>query len=61
MQAKQGDHIVIETAALDAPRRHGEVVEVLGQGDREHYRIRWQDGHESVYFPGPDARVVAAG
>lgn len=43
---------------LDALRRHGEVVEVIGQGEREHYRIRWQDGHESVYFPGPDARVV---
>ena len=41
-------------------RRHGEVIEVIGQGEREHYRIRWQDGHESVYFPGPDARVVSA-
>jgi Domain of unknown function (DUF1918) len=38
-----------------------EVIEVIGQGEREHYRIRWQDGHESVYFPGPDARVVSAG
>jgi hypothetical protein len=61
MQAKQGDHIVIETATLDTARRHGEVVEVLGQGEREHYRVRWQDGHESVYFPGPDARVVPTG
>ena len=42
-------------------RRHGEVIEVIGRGEREHYRIRWQDGHESVYFPGPDARVVSAG
>ena len=39
----------------------GEVIEVIGQGVREHYRIRWQDGHESVCFPGPDARVVSAG
>ena len=57
MQAEVGDHIVIETAHLDAARRHGEVVEVIGQDDRRHYRVRWQDGHESVYFPGPDARV----
>jgi hypothetical protein len=34
---------------------------VMGQGEREHYRVRWQDGHESVYFPGPDARVVPTG
>ena len=58
MRAKQGDQIVIDTTTLDALRRHGEVIE---QGEREHYRIRWEDGHESVYFPGPDARVVSAG
>ena len=58
MRAEVGDHIVIETVTLDSPRRHGEVVEVIGQADRRHYRVRWQDGHESVYFPGPDARVT---
>ena len=60
MHAKQGDQIVIETQTLDALRRHGEVIEVIGQGEREHYRIRWQDGNESIYFPGPAARVVSA-
>lgn len=60
MQAEQGDRIVIETTTLDTQRRSGEVIEVIGQGDRRHYRIRWLDGHESVYFPGPDARVVPA-
>jgi len=60
VQAKVGDHIVIETAILDAARRHGEVIEVIGQEERLHYRVRWQDGHESVYFPGPDARVTEA-
>lgn len=61
MHAKQGDRIVVETGTLDAARRHGEVLEVIGQGEREHYRVRWQDGHESVYVPGPDARVEPAG
>lgn len=59
MHADVGDHVVIETSALDAPRRRGEVIEVIGQGERQHYRVRWQDGHESVYVPGPDARVEA--
>ena len=59
MQAAQGDQIVIESTTLDTPRRHGEVLEVLGEGDRTHYRVRWQDGHESIYFPGPDAHVSA--
>jgi hypothetical protein len=58
MRATTGDQIVIETAVLDTPRRRGEVIEVIGAGEREHYRVRWQDGHESIYFPGPDCRVV---
>jgi hypothetical protein len=61
MRASTGDQIVIETTTLDTPRRHGEVVEVIGAGEREHYRVRWQDGHESIYFPGPDARVLPKG
>ena len=36
MRAEVGDHIVIETVTLDSPRRHGEVVEVIGQADRRH-------------------------
>jgi Domain of unknown function (DUF1918) len=60
MRAQVGDHIVIETTTLDTARRRGEVIEVIGEADREHYRVRWQDGHESVYFPGADARVTTA-
>ncbi len=60
MHAKQGDQIVIQTSTLGTARRSGEVLEVLGQGEREHYRVRWMDGHESIFFPGPDARVVLA-
>jgi hypothetical protein len=58
MHATVGDRIIIETTSLDRPRRHGEVLEVLGNGETEHYRVRWQDGHESLYFPGPDAHLA---
>ena len=58
MHATVGDRIIIETASLDRPRRQGEVLEVLGNGETEHYRVRWQDGHESLYFPGPDAHLA---
>jgi len=57
MHANRGDHIVVETTTLASARRHGKVLEVIGEGELEHYRVRWADGHESVYFPGPDARV----
>jgi hypothetical protein len=57
MKATTDDHIVIETTKLDTARRHGDVLEVLGDSDTEHYRVRWADGHESIYFPGPDAQI----
>jgi hypothetical protein len=56
-----GDQIVVETTTLNAFRRRGEVLEVIGEGERGHYRVRWENGHESVYFPGPDARVQSGG
>ncbi len=57
MRASAGDHIVVETSTLGTPRREGQVIEALGEGDNRHYRVQWQDGHESIYFPGPDAWV----
>lgn len=57
INATVGDQIEIMSATLDSPRRRGEVVEVIGTGEAQHYRVRWQDGHESLYFPGPDAHL----
>jgi Domain of unknown function (DUF1918) len=33
------------------------IVEVLGDEGHERFRCRWEDGHESVFFPGEDAVV----
>ncbi|MHA6794543.1 DUF1918 domain-containing protein [Pseudonocardia bannensis] len=58
MRAAIGDEIVINTVTLDQPPRRGEVLEVLGADETSHYRVRWQDGHESILYPGPDSMVV---
>ena len=58
MQAGVGDDIVVETGTLDARPRRGRIVEIIGVGERQHYRVRWEDGHESVFFPGPDAHIA---
>jgi hypothetical protein len=58
MHATVGDQIVVETETLNHRRRCGEVLDVISSGEREHYLIRWDDGHESLFYPGPDARVV---
>ena len=58
MHAKTGDRIVVDSAHVGQPRREGEVLEVVpGDGDSEHYRVRWDDGHESTYFPSSDCRL----
>jgi hypothetical protein len=61
MRATIGEQIVVEATTLDRRRRYGEIVEVIGTGEREHYRVRWQDGHESIFYPGPDAHVPQHG
>src|ERR1700751_4089287 len=38
------------------PSRGGEIIEVIGQGDHEHYRVRWDERHESILYPA-DAGV----
>ena len=55
--AEAGDLIEITGHAVgDAPRK-AEILEVLGGEGHEHYRVRWEDGHESIYFPADDASI----
>lgn len=58
VRAAIGDEIVVQTETVGRTPRCGEVLEVLVTGGEEHYRIRWDDGHESLLFPGPDTRIV---
>ena len=48
MEAALGDRILVESRKVGGVRKAGEVVEVIeGLGGR-HYRVRWDDGHDSV-------------
>jgi hypothetical protein len=40
--------------------RVGQIVEVLGHPGHEHYRVRWDEEHESIYFPANGAVLVPA-
>jgi hypothetical protein len=48
MDLQTGDRVVCETESTERPSRKGTVEEVVGTG---RYRIRWDDGHESVVTP----------
>jgi hypothetical protein len=33
------------------------VLEVLGDPNHPHYRVRWEDDHESIFFPAEDVSI----
>ena len=57
MKAVVGDRLVVNATHVDGPVRDGEVIEVRGDRGDPPYVVRWSDGHEGLYFPGPDAAI----
>jgi hypothetical protein len=63
MPFKVGDEVAVDnawklrTSVASRPMRVGTIVEVLGEGTRTRYRIRWhnQGGGESIFHPGAGA------
>lgn len=55
-----GDLIIVEGHHTGEPKRVGEIAEVLGSPEHEHYRVRWEDGHETIFYPSNDARIQPA-
>ncbi|MDA8291083.1 MAG: DUF1918 domain-containing protein [Actinomycetota bacterium] len=59
MKAAVGDRIVIHGHHVGEPDQVALVLEVDGAGGEPPFRVRWEaDGHEGLYFPGPDATVT---
>ena len=54
--ARPGDWIEVHVLGGGLPRR-GQVLEVLGRPGHEHYRVRWDELHESIHFPGGGTTV----
>lgn len=55
--ARAGDEIVIAGHSVGESARTAVILEVLGEPDHPRFRVRWEDGHESIYFPADDALV----
>lgn len=56
-RAEVGDVIVIAGHHVGEAERIGEILEVVGELPNERYRVRWDDGHESLFRPGSDATI----
>ena len=57
VSAEPGDVIVIGGHHLGESPRKGEVLEVLGEPGHPHYRVRWDDDRETVFYPSSDATI----
>jgi len=61
LDAKVGDEIVVDARRTGGPLREGEILGIRDRGGIVHYVVRWDDGRETVFFPGSDAHVVRLG
>ena len=61
MQAAVGDRLHVHGNIVGQADRVGEIVEVHGAEGGPPYLVRFEDGHTSLCFPGPDAVVERAG
>jgi hypothetical protein len=55
MAFKVGKRVVAESESTDRRPRSGVVEEVLKGDPSPRYRIRWNDGHGSIYTPASGA------
>jgi uncharacterized protein DUF1918 len=60
MQFEVGDHVVAEAESTARRPRRGVVEEVLRGEPHSRYRIRWDDGRQTVYTPAAGALRKAA-
>jgi hypothetical protein len=59
MAISPGDHVLLEAESTERPPRRGVVEEVVRDEPHPRYRIRWEDGHESIYTPAAGALTLA--
>jgi hypothetical protein len=61
MIGKKGDRIVVESEQVGQRAREGEVLAVEERPAGVRYRVRWADGHDSLFIPeSGNARIIPA-
>jgi hypothetical protein len=57
-RAEPGALIVVEGHRVGDRRRLGEILDVLGSPEHEHYRVRWEEGTETIFYPGASDATI---
>lgn len=54
-----GDWIEVDGTGGASPRR-GLILAVLGSGPHERFRVRWDEQHESLFYPAEQGFAIHA-
>ncbi|MEV6113370.1 DUF1918 domain-containing protein [Streptomyces sp. NPDC052109] len=57
MHASKGDRLVVHGRVVGQQDQVVEIVEVLGPNGNPPYRVRAENGHETIMSPGPDSVI----
>ncbi|MFI0485035.1 DUF1918 domain-containing protein [Actinomadura sp. 9N215] len=57
MNGQVGDRLLVHANVVGQADRQGEVIEVRGPDGGPPYVVRFDDGHETLVYPGPDAVI----
>jgi hypothetical protein len=57
MKGEVGATIVVESERTTQPQRRGVIEEVLAE-DPPRYRVRWEDGKETIFSPAAGVAVI---
>jgi hypothetical protein len=60
-RATPGDWVVVHGHAVGERERTGLILAVLGTPGHERYRVRWDEEHQSILYPGSDATIRTKG
>lgn len=52
-----GDGVEVTEHRVGGTPRVGEILEVSGEPGREHFRVRWEDGSETILYPSSDTSI----
>ncbi len=57
VHASKGDRLVVHGRVVGKHDRVVEIIEVLGPDGTPPYRVRAENGHETIMTPGPDSVI----
>lgn len=60
VRAARGDLIEVSGRRVGDRARTGEILEALGSDEHLHFLVRWEDGHESTFYPGEGTTIRKA-